>query len=138
MDEFIVNEDNIYCYKTPQESAYLAQLRMMPETKTVTKTTPTKSTVQKTASTPVKTTTQTQTPTQTVSAGTNTQTKPLITTTSSNYNKIVYHTVQKGDSLWSIASKYSGVSVDDIRKLNNMTAKTTIHPGMKLKIGLKG
>jgi membrane-bound lytic murein transglycosylase D len=138
MDEFIVNEDNIYCYKTPQESAYLAQLRMMPETKTVSKTTPTKSTVVKTTSTPVKTTTQTPTQTPTVSAGTNSQTKPLITTTSSNYNKIVYHTVQKGDSLWSIASKYSGVSVDEIRKLNNLTSKTTIHPGQKLKIGLKG
>jgi membrane-bound lytic murein transglycosylase D len=139
MSEFVVNEDNIYCYKTPQESAYMAQLRMMPENKTPVKTTPNKTSVVK--KTPVTAQANTQTTAQNqaqTTVKTTPQTKPVITNTSGSYNKIVYHTVQKGDSLWSIASKYSGVSVDEIRRLNNMTSKTTIHPGQKLKIGLKG
>ncbi len=128
MDEFIVNQDNIYCYKTPQEINYQAQLRMMPENKTVAKTTVTKAN-------PTQTTTQPQAQTE---IKPNTQGNPVVTSTSGSYNKIVYHTVQKGDSLWSIASRYSGVSVEDIRRLNNLKTKTAIHPGQKLKIGLKG
>ncbi|HJR99831.1 MAG TPA: LysM peptidoglycan-binding domain-containing protein, partial [Flavobacterium sp.] len=42
--------------------------------------------------------------------------------------------VQKGDSLFSIAKKYSGVSVADIKKWNNINNED-IKPGMKLKIG---
>ena len=150
MGEFIENEDNVYCYRTPKESAYLAQLRNMPENPVVNKklgvtpvkTTTTQTTADNNTTTDNKTTTQDQTSVQNQTqpeVKTTTAVKPKVsTTTQSAYNKIVYHTVQKGDSLWSIAAKYSGVSVDEIRKLNNLTVKTTIHPGQKLKIGLKG
>jgi membrane-bound lytic murein transglycosylase D len=132
MNEFIVNEDNIFKYKSPEEIKYEAQLRMMPEnTSTAKKVVP--KTVVKTNST-VTAQNQSKPEEKTVVQNTTTTT----TNTSGSYKKIVYHTVQKGDSLWSIASKYSGVSIDEIRRLNNMTSKTTIHPGMKLKIGLKG
>lgn len=42
--------------------------------------------------------------------------------------------VKKGDSLFSIAKKYSGVTVSDIKKWNNINNEE-IKPGMKLKIG---
>lgn len=41
--------------------------------------------------------------------------------------------VKKGDSLFSIAKKYSGVTVSDIKKWNNISNED-IKPGMKLKI----
>ncbi len=146
MSEFIVNEDNIYCYKTPAEINYLAQLRNMPENTAITKTYASKTVAVKPKAT--DSTAKNNTDTQNQSTASNqtkpevkavTQDKPKVsTTTSGAYNKIVYHTVQKGDSLWSIASKYSGVSIAEIRKLNNMNVNSTIHPGQKLKIGLKG
>jgi membrane-bound lytic murein transglycosylase D len=141
MGEFIVNQDNIYCYKTPQEANYLAQLRLMPENKTPVKTTVAKKGVTKSTATTTtaQTTSQTQEQSQTKTEEKPVvQTKPVIANASGSYNKIVYHTVQKGDSLWSIASRYTGVSVEEIRRLNNLTLKTTIHPGQKLKIGIKG
>ncbi len=44
-----------------------------------------------------------------------------------------YHTVRKGESLWSISQKYKGVSADDIRQLNNLNGNS-IRPGQRLKI----
>lgn len=44
-----------------------------------------------------------------------------------------YYTVKKGDTLSGIASKH-GISLSTLLKLNNMTAKTKIYPGKKLRI----
>ncbi|MCU4165297.1 transglycosylase SLT domain-containing protein [Carboxylicivirga caseinilyticus] len=49
----------------------------------------------------------------------------------SNY---IYYTVRSGDSLWSIAQKYNGVSNSDIMRLNNLSSGAKIKPGQKLKI----
>ncbi len=47
-----------------------------------------------------------------------------------------YYTVQKGDNPWSIAQKFSDVSVDDILKLNNLKA-SSLKVGQKIKIRKK-
>ncbi|WP_035237437.1 LysM peptidoglycan-binding domain-containing protein [Desulfobacter vibrioformis] len=44
-----------------------------------------------------------------------------------------FHTVQKGDTLWSISQKYK-TSVAAIRKLNNLTPKDDIYPGSNLLV----
>ena len=44
-----------------------------------------------------------------------------------------YHTVQKGESLSRIGKKY-GVSVDELRKLNNLSADKPIRAGQKLLV----
>jgi LysM repeat protein len=44
-----------------------------------------------------------------------------------------YHVVRAGDSLYGIARKY-GVSVDDLRRLNNLRPKQVIYPGQKLLV----
>jgi LysM repeat protein len=46
----------------------------------------------------------------------------------------VYHSVQKGDTLYQLSVKY-GVSVPRIQELNNMGKKTDIFPGTRLVVG---
>lgn len=47
--------------------------------------------------------------------------------------KVHQYLVQKGDSLFSIAKKYPGVTVENIKKWNDIRSEN-IKPGMKLKI----
>ncbi|MFH0866173.1 MAG: LysM peptidoglycan-binding domain-containing protein [Bacteroidota bacterium] len=57
-------------------------------------------------------------------------------TTTSASVKYVYHTVVKGDTLWDIAGKYKGTTVEEIKKLNNLTGKSILYIGQKLKIAV--
>ena len=43
------------------------------------------------------------------------------------------HDVRNGDSLWLIARRY-GLSIDVLRRLNNLGARAMVHPGQKLKL----
>lgn len=43
------------------------------------------------------------------------------------------YTVKNGDSLWSISQKFPGVSVDNLKKWNDIGG-TKLKPGMKLKV----
>jgi membrane-bound lytic murein transglycosylase D len=49
-----------------------------------------------------------------------------------------YYTVKKGDTLWDIANQYKGVSVEDIKKWNNMGNSSKLQVGQKLKINKNG
>ncbi len=44
-----------------------------------------------------------------------------------------YHTVVKGDTLFGICRKYN-INIDQLCKFNDITPKSQIHPGQKLKI----
>jgi LysM repeat protein len=44
-----------------------------------------------------------------------------------------YHTVQKGDTLYAISKKY-GISVGELRKLNNLSADQSLRSGQKLLV----
>ena len=44
-----------------------------------------------------------------------------------------YHTVQKGETLYRISKKY-GISVEELRKLNNLSEDQPIYTGQKLRI----
>lgn len=45
----------------------------------------------------------------------------------------MFHTIQKGETLYSIGKKYN-ISVSDLQKLNKLTSKTTLYPGMNILI----
>jgi LysM repeat protein len=47
--------------------------------------------------------------------------------------KASYHTVKKGETLYSISRRY-GLSVEALLKLNNLGTSTTINPGDKLRV----
>jgi LysM repeat protein len=48
-------------------------------------------------------------------------------------SKVHYHMVTAGDTLYSISKKYN-VGVDELRRLNQMTADGIIVPGQKLVV----
>jgi membrane-bound lytic murein transglycosylase D len=48
----------------------------------------------------------------------------------------IIHTVKSGDTLWTIARQYPGVSGEDIIKVNNLKSDR-VYPGQTLKIKLK-
>ena len=56
------------------------------------------------------------------------------TAAASSGTKYKYYTVQSGDSLYSI-SKKTGVSVEQLKKLNGLGDKYMLHPGQKIKVG---
>jgi membrane-bound lytic murein transglycosylase D len=49
-------------------------------------------------------------------------------------NEGYFYIVQPGDSLWKISQQYEGMSVELLKKLNNLNSNK-ITPGQKLKIG---
>ena len=59
------------------------------------------------------------------------------TTSGSQSSDYIIYTVKSGDSPWSIARKYPGVSEQEIIKLNNIANARGIQPGDKLKIPRK-
>lgn len=56
------------------------------------------------------------------------------TSSSGSSTKVVYHTVRSGDTLWDIAKKYPGVSVQQIMDQNGLSNGNSLKVGMKLKI----
>jgi hypothetical protein len=61
---------------------------------------------------------------------------PIASPTPGPDGRIIY-IVQEGDTLWRI-SAITGVSLDELRRLNNLTESDIIKPGDRLLIGLGG
>ncbi|MCK5278325.1 MAG: LysM peptidoglycan-binding domain-containing protein, partial [Cyclobacteriaceae bacterium] len=49
-------------------------------------------------------------------------------------NGTKYHVVQPGDTLWDISKAYSDMSIEKLKKLNNLKSNS-IKPGQKLVVG---
>lgn len=50
----------------------------------------------------------------------------------------IYYTVKHGDTLWDIAKKYDGVTVEDLKRLNNIKNAQSLKVGQKLKVAAAG
>ncbi|MHC1777502.1 MAG: LysM peptidoglycan-binding domain-containing protein [Lentimicrobium sp.] len=55
---------------------------------------------------------------------------------SSNNLDFIYYTVRHGDTLWKIAQKHDGSTVEQIKKLNNISNEKSIKPGQKIKVAV--
>ncbi len=55
---------------------------------------------------------------------------------SSSGGKFIYHTIQKGDTLWILSQKY-GISVAELKRINAFGEKYMLHPGQKVKVGVE-
>ena len=60
--------------------------------------------------------------------------KKAETITKSKRYKPRYHRVQDGDTLWNIAQRYDGLTIDRLKKLNNIRSNS-LRPGQKLIVG---
>ena len=60
--------------------------------------------------------------------------KSKTTKTTNTSKKYDIYVVKNGDSLWIIAKKFKNVSVDQIKKWNNIWSAKSLKPGTKLKI----
>jgi len=62
-----------------------------------------------------------------------TKAKPSVPSKPAASTEKQYHTVQKGDTLYRISKKY-GISVDELRKLNNLSGDQALRAGQKLQV----
>lgn len=54
-----------------------------------------------------------------------------------NTAQYIYYEVQPGDTLYNIAERYPGTTVDDLRRLNAELEKEGLHPGRKIKVAVQ-
>lgn len=59
-------------------------------------------------------------------------TKPV-----NNTAQYIYYEVQPGDTLFNIAERHPGTTVDDLRRLNAELEKDGLQPGRKIKVGVQ-
>jgi membrane-bound lytic murein transglycosylase D len=48
--------------------------------------------------------------------------------------KLVYYTVKQGDTLWSIAQHYDGITIDQLKEWNKLSGKSGLKVGQKIKV----
>ncbi|HRH65057.1 MAG TPA: LysM peptidoglycan-binding domain-containing protein [Bacteroidia bacterium] len=53
-------------------------------------------------------------------------------------DRFVYHTIAPGDTLFSIAKKYEGATVEQIKSINKISNIRGLKPGMKIKVPVQG
>jgi membrane-bound lytic murein transglycosylase D len=52
--------------------------------------------------------------------------------------KYIYHTIQRGDTLWNIAQRYHNSSIEKIREINSSKDLKRLLPGTKIKVAIVG
>jgi len=130
--DYISNETAIYNYKSAEELNYEKQLAqhsiISPKVKAIL---PEK--VVTSSSESIAVNSSNHNPTNSEINATEPSNKNISVSITSPANKYSYYIVQKGDSLWSIATK-KGVTVDELKRINNLAHNKVLIPGQKLKV----
>lgn len=50
----------------------------------------------------------------------------------------IYHLVEKGDTLWNIAKRYEGVTVEQLMEINKISNTNGLVPGTRIKVRVNG
>lgn len=63
--------------------------------------------------------------------------KPITATTNLDKDqKIIHYTIKRGDTLWDIAQKYPKNTVEELKRLNNITDAGVLRPGYVIKLAI--
>jgi membrane-bound lytic murein transglycosylase D len=57
--------------------------------------------------------------------------------TQNTAQQYIYYEVQPGDTLWNIAERHPGTTVDDLRRMNTELEKDGLKPGRKIKVAVQ-
>lgn len=52
--------------------------------------------------------------------------------------EFIYHLVEKGDTLWNIAKRYEGTTVEQLMEINKITNINSLVPGTRIKVKVNG
>ena len=52
--------------------------------------------------------------------------------------EFIYHLVEKGDTLWNIAKRYEGTTVEQLMEINKITNSNSLVPGTRIKVKVNG
>jgi LysM repeat protein len=55
-----------------------------------------------------------------------------------NASKTIFHIVNRGDTLWNIAQRYEGMTVQKLKEINKLNNPDNLKPGTKLKVIIDG
>lgn len=51
-----------------------------------------------------------------------------------NISDFIYYTIQPGDTLWNIAQRYDGVTVEELKEMNKIRNSHDLKPGTRIKV----
>jgi D-alanyl-D-alanine carboxypeptidase len=64
--------------------------------------------------------------------------QPAVAPNTESKESFIYHTIQPGDTLFKISQRYQGISVQELKAMNDISNARSLKPGMKLKVPVKG
>jgi membrane-bound lytic murein transglycosylase D len=64
-------------------------------------------------------------------------TAQVVPTRADPTEQYIYYEVQAGDTLWNIAERHPGITVDDLKRMNTDLDNGGLQPGRKIKVGVQ-